>query len=373
MLSRNIFKRGQLLNSLVSRSFGFRPSKVMVIRGKATERQNNEDVELRGIVLKAKYHDCPNMLFFPDLLDPAENWMKFFNSQETNILDYRNVWLIYPRNFGNSDRHDSWYAEDMANDVVRFMYTNKISTATLAGHGLGAKVALAAACYHSERFTGFCGLDYSPVNYKNYEPVRELAGYIEALKNTKLNKPKSAIYHDINKVANCPKWEKVLKQNLKMIAPSQYEWAFNMKGLADNLANANENHIGSWNANYGLWGGRSSWIFPEYSRYVHLGTNTLPMHKVCPKTQGFGRDIFAIQGDENPSNHWIYEHSDLSYAVGSKLLEFLTLYDGVNTLLSDRTQLGKEFVPDRVNSRNRSDFYYTDYIPAHYRHNWRFR
>ena len=34
------------------------------------------------------------------------------------------------------------------------MYENKISTATLGGHGLGAKLALATGCYHANRVTG---------------------------------------------------------------------------------------------------------------------------------------------------------------------------------------------------------------------------
>ena len=33
------------------------------------------------------------------------------------------------------------------------MYENKISTATLGGHGTGAKLALATGCYHAERVT----------------------------------------------------------------------------------------------------------------------------------------------------------------------------------------------------------------------------
>ena len=32
--------------------------------------------------------------------------------------------------------------------VARFMYEHKISSATLGGHGIGGKIALAAACYH---------------------------------------------------------------------------------------------------------------------------------------------------------------------------------------------------------------------------------
>jgi len=35
------------------------------------------------------------------------------------------------------------------------MYENKISTATLGGHGIGGKLALAVGCYYPERVTGW--------------------------------------------------------------------------------------------------------------------------------------------------------------------------------------------------------------------------
>lgn len=37
-----------------------------------------------------------------------------------------------------------------------------------------------------------------------------------------------------------------------------------------------------WPIKAGLFTGRANFIFPEYSRWVHLGTNTLPMLKICP-------------------------------------------------------------------------------------------
>jgi len=55
-----------------------------------------------------------------------------------------------------------------------------------------------------------------------------------------------------------------------------------------------------------------------------------------------------------------------------KLLQFLTNYDGVHVLLQNRSEVGKAFIPDRVNSRNKSDHVYSDYSPAHLHHNWRF-
>jgi pimeloyl-ACP methyl ester carboxylesterase len=44
------------------------------------------------------------------------------------------------------------------------MYANKISMATLAGHGIGGKIALATACYHHDKVTGYFGIDTVPYN-----------------------------------------------------------------------------------------------------------------------------------------------------------------------------------------------------------------
>ena len=54
------------------------------------------------------------------------------------------------------------------------MYYNKITMATLAGHGLGARVALAAGCYHTERVTGVFAIDYTPMDLRYHESFKEL-------------------------------------------------------------------------------------------------------------------------------------------------------------------------------------------------------
>jgi len=136
---------------------------------------------LRGTYLKGRYNDLPNLIFFPELCDKVENWIPFFTNPQNRILGYRNVWIVNPRNFGNSDRHPSFDTEDLANDVVRFMYENKISTATLGGHGIGGKIALAAGCFHNERFTGYFGIDTAPLDHRYFESFKEFKGYVEKL------------------------------------------------------------------------------------------------------------------------------------------------------------------------------------------------
>ncbi len=57
----------------------------------------------------------------------------------------------------------------MSNDIVRFMDDNKITLATIGGHGFGAKVATVTAINNLNRFTGVLSLEGGPLNHKYYE------------------------------------------------------------------------------------------------------------------------------------------------------------------------------------------------------------
>jgi len=52
------------------------------------------------------------------------------------------------------------------------MYQNKISTATLAGHGYGGKLALATGCYHFDRVSGVYAIETSPMDHRYHEALR---------------------------------------------------------------------------------------------------------------------------------------------------------------------------------------------------------
>jgi len=55
------------------------------------------------------------------------------------------------------------------------------------------------------------------------------------------------------------------------------------------------------------------------------------------------------------------------------MVKFLHMYDGVHTLLMDRSEIGDFTVPERgVYSRKNPDHVYSDYTPSHFHHNWRF-
>jgi hypothetical protein len=74
----------------------------------AQRRESTHDVQLRGQFLKGRKEDLPTMIWFSDLLEPAENFEKFFSRPDNKVLDVRNVWLLNTRNQGTSDHHSSY-------------------------------------------------------------------------------------------------------------------------------------------------------------------------------------------------------------------------------------------------------------------------
>ena len=179
------------------------------------------------------------------------------------------------------------------------MYEHKISMATLGGHGLGAKIALAAACYHYDKTTGYFSIDSTPMEQRYHEPYAELRQWVHYLRHANINRSFSAINHEFKDNILDPRWRNIFLNNLEKEG-SGHKWTCNMEAIHHNLHSNFPCSLTSWHSSIGLYPGRSMFIFPEYSRYVHLATNTNPMYKVCPKLSGWNQDIFAIQGDENP-------------------------------------------------------------------------
>jgi len=118
------------------------------------------------------------MLWFSDLVEPAENFEAFFRQEGNKVLDVRNVWLLNIRNMGDSDHHESFDMADISADIHRFMDQKKLTMATMGGHGFGAKVALATAINNMDRCTGVINLDGGPLDHRFYEAYHELKDFV---------------------------------------------------------------------------------------------------------------------------------------------------------------------------------------------------
>lgn len=350
---------------------------IEMIRGNATKNSNQNDISLRGIKLNSNYNDNPNMIFFVDYFDKPENWLTFFMQNKT--LDYRNVYILNSPNFGNSDYSNPQDLEAIGSEatvsaVERFMWQNKISTATFAGHGFGARTAMLFGCYRSEMVTGIAALDYTPTDYSKFDVVWRMNNALQALDEISQamlsgKMTRGQINKYIEEHVAHPKMQALFKQNVLFLGNNSFGWDFNMDLVKNHLS-----LMVNWKKSYGLYPGRANFLFPEYSDYVFLGTHTNAMRKIAVSVGKYFKDIQCENTsiDEPYSNHFFYENDYLATSFALKLNRFLHMYDGVHTLLMNRADVyERAFVPQRIHELKQE--LRTDAFPNHYHHNWKYQ
>ena len=248
----------------------------------------------------------PTMLWFPEVMEPAENWEKWFLKPENKILEYRNVYLMNARNFGDSDHHSSFDLEEVANDVCRFIEDNRLTFVTVGGHGYGAKIASAFGSYHMDRTSGVICLEGGPMDHSYHEAWEQVRNIVLQCAEINLNSTLSEIYKKIDAITDHPKWRQIVKQNL-IEGKSTLQWRFNMEGLARNVKKQNCD-ISSWNTRHGMFPGRACVQFAEFSRWVFLNTNTIPFYKFFPKLEGTfaSNSLNFIQTPDHPMSKHMY-------------------------------------------------------------------
>lgn len=356
---------------LLGRGFSAAAARVSYVGGQSRLSADTRDVELRGIRVQGNHADLPHLLFFPDYFDSAENWLPFFLSPRSRVLDHRNVFILYPRNFGSSDHCDdaAGQPEDLAADVERFMYAQRISTATLGGHGFGARTAALAACYRHRLVTGLVALDYAPQDYTHFEVARRLRALVALLAALDCRNMSLARLRELLAAEGVsPKLQGLVAQCLRRSVGGN-AFTFNLPFLAAHLP-----RLLDWQPHFGLYPGRACFVFPEHSSHVFLGSNTVAMHRVCPRVRPMEHDIFPLRGgNDNPElNHWLYEDAAGSAQADALLTRFLAHFDGVHALLHDRQEVAERVGVPTI-PHERADMHSGKVAPAHYHHNWRFR
>lgn len=348
-------------------------SRVQFISGNSELVSNTKDVQLRGIRIQGNFNDLPNLIFFPDMFDLAENWIPFFTNPKSGILDQRNVYIIYPRNFGSSDWCNDTsddHSENVSNDIEAFMYQHKITMATLGGHGFGAKNAFLTGCFKPHLVTGLMAFDYAPQDYTYFRAAANLRSAAQQLGQLAQKPFFKSDFQDIVEDVQSPKFKSILNQNLRQVGARNFALKFNAPFVAQQF----EEYVNWKKVQYGLYGGRVSFIFPEYSNYVFLNSNTLSMMKVCPKTQGYFHDIQSVmtESDNAEANHWVYEDPQLAEDFQKQATTFLAKYDGVNVQLMNRAEIAEGVSIPVRGYRERNDYYTGNVSPPHFYHNWRF-
>ena len=252
------------------------------------------------------------------------------------------------------------------------MDQQKLTMATLGGHGFGAKVATATAINHMDRCTGVINLEGGPLDHRYYEAYQELESYVDVAKSLNVAKMDvaQATKHLKDKIA-CDKWASIFVQNLESKGDG-CSFKFNVDDLHANMKKRRP-EVAAWNEYYGLWPGQALCLFAAYSRWVHVATNTLAFYNVFPRLQGKFPGHINIFGEdwESPKNHWLHEHPDTNqqWMLANQMWRWLKWHDGCHVLLSDKTEAGWYNIPDRgfdVEQNTRQG----EYNPEHVHHNY---
>mmetsp|Transcript_70868 Transcript_70868/g.98174 ORF Transcript_70868/g.98174 Transcript_70868/m.98174 type:complete len:135 (+) Transcript_70868:252-656(+) len=132
--------------------------------------------------------------------------------KDNKVRDVRNVWLLNYRNQGDSDHHNSYDMDNIAEDILRFMDENQITMATIGGHGFGAKVAAATAIRSMDRFTGVIQLEGGPLNHQHYEAYQEVESYVKLANSLDLaDMELGKVHRALDNGISCPKWRAIFK------------------------------------------------------------------------------------------------------------------------------------------------------------------
>jgi len=339
-------------------------------------KQSKGPVTLRGQFIRAARPDMPTVIAFPDLCEKPEVLRPLFNKK---FHEYRNLWLLSYRNSWMSNRADSMEAEEIAEDVTNFMNQHNITTASLLGHGFGARIATITGILKYHRITSVVGLDYSPMDYTEHECWKELKAAVELASSIELqSKTRNEVVALLRNNIHNSRLRQVFTSNLAEAENGQLFWRSGMKELAASM------NLKDFRANIGrfpligLFPGRAMFFYAERGNWVHQSSNTIPIYNLFPKLKGeYGYFIDHV----NTDNHWLFE-TDHVTSMSRRIADFYRWYDGVHHLLKDRSEIGKIAVPVRA----RSDLTAEEQqhlieegnptvpkmVPPHYHHNYAF-
>ena len=138
------------------------------------------------------------------------------------------ILLIDCRNHGKSFHHDSMSYREMANDVIKLLDHLSISKASLIGHSMGGKIAMALSQINPDRVNKQIIIDIAPKRYPDHH-----TSIIKALQSIDLKNhtSRSAVSENLkSKIPN----EGLRQFLIKNIDPKQpLKWQINLNAIAN--------------------------------------------------------------------------------------------------------------------------------------------
>jgi pimeloyl-ACP methyl ester carboxylesterase len=173
--------------------------------------------------------DAPPLLVLHGFFASARNWRNVAQA----LADVAHVYVLDMRNHGASAHVPVMDYETMAEDVLQFMDTHKIATATLLGHSMGGKIAMWFALNHPGRVAKLIVVDIAPVSYQH--SFDKILGALRSLPLAEISNRKQAELLLTDSIPELS-YRQFLLQNL-VLQDSQYCWRIDLDIFAQTAPN----------------------------------------------------------------------------------------------------------------------------------------
>lgn len=233
------------------------------------------------------------------LFGSADNWLGIAKDLED---DY-SIYLLDQRNHGESDHHEEWDYDVMADDLLEFLEEQKLEKIHLMGHSMGGKTAMKFALNHPDRVDKLVVVDIAP----RYYPVhhQSILDGLNAIDLEQLDSRRSAD-EILAEYEPGKGTRQFLLKSLGRNDEGKFFWKINLPVITEKIENASMaiDHPGSFD-------GPTLFMAGENSNYIK-DRDKEDIEKYFPKSQ-----IIRMKN----AGHWI--HAEQPEAVVRTVQYFL--------------------------------------------------
>ncbi|MCG8525174.1 MAG: alpha/beta fold hydrolase [Opitutales bacterium] len=194
------------------------------------------------------------------LLGSARNWVTIGG----RLAIETNAYAVDLRNHGASPHADEMTYQDMAEDVVKWLDSQKLEDVHLVGHSMGGKVAMLIATNYPEQVRCLTIADIAP---KSYHPhFREAFEAMKAVNPNDFSRIKDV---ELALAAHLgdPLMRQFLVTNLKRNPDGNFDWQVNLRSIDHHLKHLSSSPMNwtdqFWGPTQLLHGENSDFVSPD--------------------------------------------------------------------------------------------------------------
>ena len=238
------------------------------------------------------------LIILHGLLGSSDNWFTIAKK----LAERFHVFAVDQRNHGRSPHSNEFTYEAMVQDIKEFMQQHGLSSASLVGHSMGGKTAMALALTYPQVVDSLVVVDIAPRSYGAQHDY-----IFDALYAVNLRQFKSRREIDEALTKSIPAFatRQFLMKNLGREEDGSFKWKMNLAVIHRNYHEINKSVDGMPFSNPALFlrGGKSGYV---------QETDTTEINRLFPKSS-----MVTIQD----AGHWI--HADAPEEFVRVVLDFL--------------------------------------------------